>query len=91
MDMAQRVIQAQAVYRDGALQLLEPLDLPEGAEVQVDVRLPVNSSRDEAARVRHDYPIPSFPLEKLQNLIGAFPIGGDALADSEAIYDPDWP
>lgn len=91
MDVAQRVIQAQAVYRNGALQLLEPLDLPEGAEVQVDVRLPMKVSSGEAARLRRDYPIPHFPIERLNTLVGAFPLGGDALADSEAIYDSDWP
>ena|SRR2546426_6651025 len=36
------------------------------------------------------YPTRPQPPERLARLIGLVAIGGDALADSEALYDADW-
>ena len=36
------------------------------------------------------YPTRLVPAAQLDNLTGLVPVGGDALADSEALYDPDW-
>jgi hypothetical protein len=36
------------------------------------------------------YPTRPQPPETLTRLIGLVAIGGDALADSEALYDADW-
>jgi len=36
------------------------------------------------------YPTRSQPLSLLDPLIGSMPAGGDALKDSEALYDKDW-
>ena len=36
------------------------------------------------------HPTRLVPAERLDKLTGLVAIGGDALADSEALYDPDW-
>lgn len=86
MDVAHRVIQTQAVYREGTLQLLEPLDLPEGTEVQVAVQVsqPDPARIIEAAPPGSEYPTVFLPVERLRGLVGLITLGGDALADSEA-------
>ncbi len=80
--------QVKAVYRDGMLVLQDPLDLPNGAQVQLDVQL-VSAAADSpvAAGV---HPTRFVPARRLDALVGVVSIGGDALADSEALYDPDW-
>ena len=87
MDVAQRVIQTQAVYRDGTLQLLEPLDLPEGTEVQVSVQVaqPDSARIIEPPPAGSEYPTVLLPAERLRRLVGLVAVGGDALADSEAL------
>jgi hypothetical protein len=37
------------------------------------------------------YPTRLLPAETLQDLVGIVSLGGDALADSEALYDTDLP
>ena len=73
----------RAIYHDGTLQLLEPVDLPEGVEVQI--ALPVHH-HVQATQVPA-YPTRSHPPETLCRLRGLLAVGGDALSDSEALYD----
>lgn len=75
----------RAVYHDGVLTILDPLALPDGAEVQLDIHM------QEEARPRTEYVYPTVlvPAEALTPLIGIVEVGGDALADSEGLYDSD--
>ena len=79
-----------AVYEKGVLRLLEPLDLPEHTRLTVTVR--VSRAREQAhtSRPRAQHPTRPQPLSSLEPLIGVMPAGGDALQDSEALYDQDW-
>jgi len=84
----------KAIYQHGTLHLLEPFALPEGAEVWVE--LLVSPLAAERASVRpfalHGpaYPVHPQSPETLARLVGLVAVGGDALADSEALYDADW-
>jgi predicted DNA-binding antitoxin AbrB/MazE fold protein len=79
----------RAVYRAGVLQLLDPLTLPNGAEVRVRVE-----SSSQTQHPTHQlpglYPNNPQPASTLCALLGVVAVGGDALADSEALYEPDW-
>ena len=76
----------RAIHQDGVLKLLDPLRLPEGAQVSVIV-LPRPSDRPDAPQpIELVYPTRLVPAEKLDVLTGLVSIGGDALADSEALY-----
>ena len=77
--------QVRAIHRDGALKLLDPLKLPEGAQVRLLVRFVLPDETD----VELVYPTRLVPAERLNSLTGLVELGGDALADSEALYDPD--
>jgi predicted DNA-binding antitoxin AbrB/MazE fold protein len=82
----------KAIYRDGILQLLEPIDLPEGAEVWVELQVgpqPMAEAtpRRESVERGPVYPTRYQPPETLARLIGLVAVGGDALDDSEALYD----
>jgi len=79
-----------AVYEKGVLRLLEPLDLPEHTRLTVTVRVPKPHEQAAGARPRAQYPTRPQPLSLLKPLIGSMPAGGDALKDSEALYDQDW-
>jgi hypothetical protein len=81
-------VRVHAVYHNGALTLLDPLDLPEGAQVQVDVKLMADEAK--SALPTGVYPTRFVPASHFDALIGLIPAGGDALADSEALYDADW-
>jgi predicted DNA-binding antitoxin AbrB/MazE fold protein len=83
-------VRVAAVYENGALRLLEPLDLPEHTRLTVTVSLPRAAGRATSASPRLRYPTRPQPLASLEALIGAMPAGGDALKDSEALYDADW-
>jgi predicted DNA-binding antitoxin AbrB/MazE fold protein len=76
--------QIRAVHHKGVLELLDPVELPEGAEV----RLFIQSRPSEVADVRLRFPTRLVSAEKLDSLTGLIQVGGDALADSEALYDP---
>lgn len=85
----------KAIYRDGALQLQEPVDLPEGAEVWVELQKEPHSETETAALPQPTHPPflhPTRPQspESLARLVGLIAIGGDALLESEALYDVDW-
>jgi len=45
---------------------------------------------DETSTIGLVYPTRLVSAERLDNLTGLVEVGGDALADSEALYDPDW-
>ena len=70
-----------AIHRDGVLKLLTSLELPEGAQVSVIV-FPVPLDQVEPL-----HPTCLMPAEKLDSLTDLVAIGGDALVDSEALYD----
>jgi hypothetical protein len=72
------------VYEKGVLRPLEPLDLPEHTRLMVTVSL--GRGREQALR----YPTRPQPLSLLDPLVGSMPAGGDALQDSEALYDEGW-
>jgi len=77
----------RAIHHDGVLKLLAPLDLPDGAQVSVVV-FPAPPNRvDQPEWVELVHPTRLVPAEKLDNLTGVVSVGGDALADSEALYD----
>ena len=78
---------ARAVHRDGVLELLTPLELPEGAQVSVIVLETPASESDQPAKVELAYPTRLVPAERLDGLTSLAGLGGDALADSEALYD----
>lgn len=76
----------KAVYRQGVLELLEPVYLPEGTEVWVEL-LAASHSNEESNSLSAVCPQPP---ETLLKLVGLVSVGGDAVADSEALYDTDW-
>ncbi len=80
------VTQLRAVHQDGVLKLLEPLELPDGAQVTVHVFLIPPGPIDKFHPVQLAYSTRLAPAEKLDNLTGLVAVGGDALADSEALY-----
>ncbi len=78
----------RARYSKGTLKLLEPLRLPEGIEVRLQVTALAGPPRKrKPARRRYRYPTRTLPLRNLQRLSGIVALGGDALADSEALYE----
>jgi predicted DNA-binding antitoxin AbrB/MazE fold protein len=78
------------IYENGVLRLLEPLDLPEHTKLTVTVSLAGAGKRTDAGQPRFRQPTRSRPLSQLGPLIGKMPAGGDALKDTEALYDADW-
>ena len=81
---AKKDLQVRAIHHDGTLELLDPIELPEGAQVRLLIQSVAHSVNDNLV-----YPtclVPATKLDRLTDLVG---LGGDALADSEALYDPD--
>lgn len=76
-----------AIYRDGTFHLLDPLDLPEGTRVELQVRV---DAPDVVGLAVPHWPTRSVPASQLLALVGTVSLGGDALAESEALYDADW-
>ena len=79
-----------ARYSKGTLKLRKRLRLPDGAEVRVTV-VPVKADTRgrRPARRGYRYPNRTLPWANLKQLSGIVSLGGDALADSEALYDSD--
>lgn len=78
----------RARYSKGKLELLDPLKLPEGAQVLVSVkRVEDQPKNSPAGKRRYIHPNRSFPSKQLEKLAGLIALGGDAVADSEALYD----
>ena len=74
----------RAIYHAGTLQLLEPVDLPDGVELQVT--LPAVSAR-EIPSVEPAFPTRPGDPDVLRQLCGLIAVGGDALVDSEVLDD----
>lgn len=77
------------IYEKGVLRLLEPLDLPEHTKLTVTVSIPETREQVAPAQSRIHQPTRSQPLSQLEPLIGRMPAGGNALRDTEALYDAD--
>ena len=84
MRMGTRV---RAIHRDGVLKLLTPLELPEGAQVSVIVLETLADETNEPRAAELTYPTRLVPAKKLDDLTNLVAVGGDALPDSEALYD----
>lgn len=78
----------RARYSRGTLKLQNPLDLPEGVEVRVSVTVPPAVPRQSESTSRRCV-YPNCPLNPhcMKPLVGLVSLGGDALADSEALLD----
>ena len=74
----------QAIYQNGVLQLLQPVNLKEGAHVWVEVTA---AQRGKKSLQGPLYPTRPQPAATLARLAGLVAIGGDALEDTEALYD----
>jgi hypothetical protein len=72
----------RAIYHAGSLQLLEPVDLPEGVELQITIPIRDTMETTPSTPVYPTRPQPPETLSRLCNLIA---IGGDALAESEIL------
>ncbi len=68
----------RAIYQRGSLKLLSPLDLPEGTQVDLTV---------EVAQGK----IKFLPARELDKMTAVFGLGGNALKESEELYDTDNP
>jgi predicted DNA-binding antitoxin AbrB/MazE fold protein len=79
--MTQRKV-VRAIYHEGSLQLLEPVDLPEGVELQITVPMSDTMETTPSALVYPTRPQSSETLSRLCSLIA---IGGDALVESEIL------
>jgi predicted DNA-binding antitoxin AbrB/MazE fold protein len=78
----------RARYSKGKLELLDPLKLPEGTQVIVSVRKVKDQPKNQrAAKRKYIHPNRPLPAGTLSHLVGLVALGGDAVADSEAIYD----
>jgi hypothetical protein len=76
--------QVRAVHHDGVLELLDAVELPEGAQVRLLIQAASPGTGD-----RLTYPTRLVPADRLDRLTALVEAGGDALAESEALYDPD--
>ena len=74
----------RAIYHAGTLQLLEPVDLPDGVELQIT--LPVVDAREPPTAGPASPTRPADP-DGLRQLCGLSAVGGDALVDSEVLDD----
>ncbi len=76
-----------ARYSKGTLKLRRQLSLPEGARVRVTVTLDSQSHSRKSAKRPYLRPNRSLPPQRLADVAGLVSLGGDALADTEAVYD----
>jgi predicted DNA-binding antitoxin AbrB/MazE fold protein len=81
----------RAVYRKGSLKLLEPVTLPEGTEVWVELySRPMTPSAQDSELIEPINLIRPQPAESLSQLVDLVAVGGNALADAEALDEADW-
>ena len=80
---AEQNLQVRAVHHHGVLELLDPIELPEGAQVRLLIQ---SISPDASGRLT--FPTRLVAAAKLDRLTVLVEVGGNALADSEALYDP---
>ncbi len=76
----------RARYSKGTLKLRAPLKLKDGTEVRVTVT-PIGATKRRRAKPRVKYPTRALPPDYLQDLVGIVSLGGDAVVDTEALYD----
>ena len=76
-----------ARYSKGTLKLRRRLRLPEGAEVRVSVTLETQPKPRKSTKRTYLHPNRALPPQHLAQVAGLVSLGGDALADSEALYD----
>lgn len=77
-----------ARYTKGTLKLRKRLRLPEGAAVRVTVAFDQpKAKRARKTKRKYTYPNRPLPRHTLRALAGIVSLGGDALADSESLYD----
>ena len=84
MGVTKTYTQVRAVHHNGVLKLLDALDLPEGAQVRLSIQSVLPSGADLV------YPTRLVSANRLDALTGLLEAGGDALRESEALYDLDW-
>ena len=77
----------RARYFKGTLKLNRRLSIPDGVEVRVSVTPVGPRLRRKQNRRSHTYPSGPLSPNRLSRLPGVVALGGDALADSEALYD----
>lgn len=83
-------LKVRARYSKGTLKLKKPLRLPEGAEVSLTVTpLKAPPKPRKTTKRGYLYPNRTLPPGTLEKISGIISLGGDALADSEALYDGD--
>ena len=82
--------QVPVIYEEGVLRPLTPLDLPEHTRLTVTVLMPEDTEQAPFTPPRAQCPTRPQPLSQLDPLIGTMPAGGDALHNSEALYDEEW-
>jgi predicted DNA-binding antitoxin AbrB/MazE fold protein len=80
----------RAVHHGGVLKLLDAVELPEGAHVRLSIESVVLEAPETLSEVDLMFPTRLVPAERLDALTALVEVGGDALSDSEALYDPDW-
>jgi predicted DNA-binding antitoxin AbrB/MazE fold protein len=81
-------LNVRARYSKGTLKLKKPLRLPEGAEVSLTVTpLEAPARPRRTAKRTYRYPNRTVSWDALDALVGIVSLGGDALADSEALYN----
>jgi predicted DNA-binding antitoxin AbrB/MazE fold protein len=78
-------LNVRAHYSKGTLKLKKPLHLPKGAEVLVTVTPLDAATPRRKARPKLKYPTVALPSNHLRDLVGVVALGGDALADTEAL------
>ena len=71
--------QVRAIYQNGVLNLLDSLDLPEGAMVSLEIRFVPSDSTDKRDTPQFIYPTRLMPVDRLEQLTGLIALGGDAL------------
>ncbi len=76
----------RARYSKGTLKLRAPLKLPEGTEVRVTVTPLETARKSRNARPKYKSPTRTVSWDDLKAISGIVSLGGDAVADSEALY-----